>query len=177
MAIELTPKKPKEKPFTFFDFFFYFSFILVLITLAIFGIFFLVEKNLKRNLEEVKKEIIAKETSERKEKEAKVLLIQKQINDFFFLFDSQRFNSRFFDSFQKVVHPKVHFSKIDLRIGEDIVSLSGATENPITLAQQIMAFKQADFLREINLKKVSLSKEGKYDFEIEIFLKPEKFKL
>jgi Tfp pilus assembly protein PilN len=175
MVIELTPKKPEKKPFIFLDFFFYFSFILLFIILLSLGGSFLLENNLKKNLKEIEEEIAKKESAEGKRDEAKVLLIQKQINDFIFLLNSRYSNSRFFDSFQKIVHPKVYFDRIDLKIENGIASLSGLTESPLTLSQQLFAFRRSGYFKKIDLKRISISNEGKYQFEIDLFFEPVKF--
>ncbi|MEK7519414.1 MAG: hypothetical protein AAB565_01325 [Patescibacteria group bacterium] len=176
MAIEILSQKSQAKPFNSVKFLFYVSLILVILSLVSLLTLFFLKKNVEKSLEDTKAKIAEKETVEKKSREAEVLLAQKKINDFLFLLDLRRFNSKFFNSFQSITHPQIFFSKLELKMQEGYLLLSGTAENPIVLGQQILLFKKADYIKDVNLAKVSISKTGKINFDLSVSLFSEKFK-
>lgn len=176
MAIEVIPKKPQAKPGDSANFLLYLSVILLLFSIISLPTLYFLKKNSEKLLEETKAEIAEKETGQRKAQEREVLQAQRKINDFLFLLDFRRENSQFFNSLANLTHPKVFFSKIDLRIKEGKVLLSGRAESPIVLGQQMLLFKKANYIKQINLEKVSISQEGGIEFDLDISFASEYFK-
>ena len=176
MAIEVIPKKPQSPTFSSANFLFYLSLILLLIAVLVLSTVYLLKNKSSRLLEDVKTQIAEKETAVKKTQEAQVLLAQKRINDFLFLLDSRRSNSQFFNSFQTFTHPQVYFNKVDLKIEQGKISLSGIAENPTVLGQQILLFDKVEYIQGINLAEVSISKEGKIEFDLELTFLSEKFR-
>lgn len=176
MAIEVIPKKAQVETSGSVNFLFYFSLILLLASLITLLTFFFLKRNSEAQLQEIKVQIAEKETAEKKNQEAQILLVQRRISDFLFLLDFRRENSEFFTFLERVTHPQVAFSKIDLKIQDGKVLLSGIAENPIVLGQQILLFQKENQMKNISLEKLSISKDGKINFDLDISFLSEKFK-
>lgn len=176
MAIEVIPKKVQVETSGPVNFLFYFSLVLLLASLTTLLTFFFLKRNSEAQLQEVKVQIAEKETAEKKNQEAQILLVQRRISDFLFLLDFHRANSEFFIFLERVTHPQVALSKIDLKIQDGKVLLSGIAENPIVLGQQILLFQKENQTKNISLEKLSISEDGKINFDLDISFLSEKFK-
>jgi len=176
MAIEIIPKKAEAKPATLLNFLFYFSLILLIIAILGYFSLFLLQKNSKKMLQKIEEKTAEKGTPEEKALEEKALLYQKKIDDFSNLINAHQSNLKFFDSLESLTHPKVFFSKANLKIREGNISLSGVTDNFEILGQQFLIFQKENFINNVNLSKVSIGKEGKIEFTIEVSFRPGQFK-
>ena len=176
MAIEIIPKKIETKLPTLLNILFYFALILLIISLLSLLALFLFQKNSKKILQNIEEKIAEKGTPEERALEGKIILYQKKINDFSDLLNSHQANLKFFTSFEGLTHPKIFFSKVDLKISEGKVILSGTAENFEVLGQQFLIFKKENFIKNINLTKISIGEEGEIDFSLELTFEPEKFK-
>jgi len=176
MAIEIIPKKVGAKPLNLLNVLFYFSLILLIIFLLGSLALFFFQKNLNKTLQDLKIKIAAKGTPEEIALEKRILLTQKKIDDFADLMNFHQSNLKFFTTLESLTHPKIFFSKIDLEINKGKISLSGITENFEVLGQQFLILKKEDYIKNVNLSKLSISKEGKIEFTFEILFAPEKFK-
>jgi len=176
MAIEIIPKKAEAKPFTLLDFLFYFSLTVLIVSLIGCLALFLLQKNSEKTLKDTEEKIQKVGTPEVIALEEKILLYQKKINDFSVLFDSHQSNLKFFTSLENLTHPKIFFSKTDLKIREGQISLSGIAENFEVLGQQFLIFEKEDYIKSVDLSKASISKEGKIEFTLTISFGNAKFK-
>ncbi len=176
MAIEIIPKKVGAKPITLINILFYFSVILLIVSLLSCLALFLLQKNSKKILQETEEKIAAKGTPEEIALETRILLYQKKIDDFADLMSFHKSNLKFFTSLESLTHPKIFFSKTDLQISGGKISLSGTTENFEVLGQQFLILKKEDYIKDVNLLKASIGKEGKIEFTFEVSFVAEKFK-
>lgn len=176
MAIEIIPKKVETKLPTLLNILFYLALILLIISLLSSLALFLFQKNSKKVLQNIEEKLAEKGTPEERALEGKIILYQKKINDFSDLLNSHQSNLKFLTVLESLTHPKIFFSKVDLKIREGKVILAGTAENFEVLGQQFLIFKKENFIKDVSLTKVSISKEGKIDFNLELSLEPEKFK-
>lgn len=176
MVIEIIPKKVEARPLSLLNVLFYFSLILLVISIFTSLGLFLFQKNSFKTLQNITAEIDEKGTPEERVAEEKVLLYQKKINDFSNLLNLHQSNLEFFASLENLTHPRVFFSKADLKIGEGRISLSGTAENFEVLGQQFLIFTKENFVKNVNLLQVSIGKEGRIEFVLELSFDPEEFK-
>lgn len=108
--------------------------------------------------------------------EKEVFNDQKKIKAFPPLLSEHVFSTKFFQFLEEKVHPKVFFSQINLNSKEVKVSLSGQTDNFLTLGQQLLIFEKEPLVESLNLSQISLSKEGKVNFVSDLKLNKEIFK-
>jgi hypothetical protein len=167
MAIEIVPK-PKIKKRPPVNIFFYILLFVFLIFLIGYLVLYFNEKKLNRELSEIEKALQKSPAQESLEKELENW--QKKINDFGLLFSRHQFTTKLFDYLEESTLPKVNYSKFKLDSGKGILELSGQTDNFETLGQQILIFKEQEFIKNFNLTDVSIAKEGKINFNIQMVL-------
>lgn len=174
--MQIIPKKSESNLFNSLNVFFYLSLILIIIFVAgSVGLFFL-QKNMTQKLQDLKVDIAKKGSVEELALEKQVLLTQKKINDFGDLIALHRAASKFFANLEKLTHPSVFFSSIDLNVTKGSVSLAGTTESFETLGQQILILKDESYVKDISLLGASIGKEGKIEFAFDILFASEEFK-
>jgi len=173
--VEIIPK-PVSKPSSWFNSLFYFS--VVLLFIAILSIFLLNQFQKKavltlKNLEVLLTQI---KTQERINLEKELIGYQKKIEDFSFLLQGHSLDSKLFGFLENITHPKVYFSSLNFNSDEKKVILNGETESFQTLGQQLLIFKAEPLVKEVNLSKISIGREGKIDFAFSFSFSPEIFK-
>jgi len=129
----------------------YFSLIFLFISIASFFVLgYFLEGN-RKELSVLEMTLAKPIAPEKLALEKEILSYQRKIDDFSFLIDQQLEGSRFFTAFEKVVHPRVWFSKFSLNLEEKRVTLSGHAENLEVLKQQIFIFQNAkDLIKEVD---------------------------
>ena len=176
MAIEIIPKKRVIRGVNLVGTFFYLSIILffaaVLVSLLLLGMQF----SLTSSIENVKTKINSVATPEDLELERKILLTQKKVNDFSFLINNHLSNKQFFGVFEQLAHPKIFFSSIDLQINKGKATLSGTTDNFELLGQQFLMLEKEDYVKNVNLSKASINKDGKVEFTFHVSFDGRRFK-
>jgi len=175
MAIEIIPKRKIEVPARE-DILFVLSLVLLILSLgAFFGLNYYQKKNSKtlRDLEEI---LTKEKTKEEITLEQKVLEVKEKIEKISLLLPSHKESSNFFSFLEKVTHPKVFFSDLELKPEKGRVELQGKAEDFRILGQQLSIFKKEGLIENTNLSKASIGKEGGIEFSINLSLKPEIFK-
>ena len=173
--VEIIPK-PSEKIPSWQNIFFYLFFGFLLLT---FSAYFILDNYLKKaettlkNLEET----LAKEkTAEEIALEKEIFGYQRKIEEFSKLIKGHLFPSKFFKFIEENSHPQVWFFKLDLSPGEGKAKLSGGAENFLVLDQQLQIFKTNPLVKNFDLVKVNINKEGKVGFDLDLDLKSSLFK-
>ncbi len=128
-----------------------------------------VRDDLINRLEETK-------TKEQKELETKILTAQNKIDDFSNIFDLHVRSSRFFPVFEELCHPKIKFSDFGLNLDQFQASVGGEADTFQSLSQQLLIFREAEQITDVNLTEVSLGEKGKINFKFTLSFKPEIFK-
>jgi hypothetical protein len=175
MPIEIIPRKKVRIPLWQILLFFL---SLIFFLLAISAYFFLIRsaENYRAKIEEIKTDIGKEKTEEIEKIEEKISLLDKKLKIFSKILKEHIFTYNFFDLLEKTTHPKVMYNSLDLNPEKATLALSGQTENFLTLGQQILLLEESQFISELKLSKVSITKEGKVGFSFDISLKPEIFK-
>lgn len=173
MAIEIIPKQ-KLKKITLANIILY---LVLVVFLAFFVIYFILNHfflKTDQELSDIEKNLIR--TSEEKKLEDEIFDYQKKIKDFSLLLSDHRFPVNFFNFLEKINHPKIWLSNFTLDLKNGQATISGQTENFEILGQQILIFKKEVLIKDINLSRVSISKEGKVEFDFQLTFDPKIFK-
>ena len=175
MAIEIIPKPKIEVP-TREDILFVLSLVLLIFSLiAFFALSYYQKRDLK-TLEDLEEILTKEKTKEEITLEQKVLEAKEKIEKISLLLPSHKESSNFFSFLEKVTHPKVFFSNLELKPEKGRVELQGKAEDFKILGQQLSFFKEEELIEKSELLKAGIGKEGGIEFSINLSLKPEIFK-
>ncbi len=172
--VEIIPKPAPEVPL-WLSVLLYFSVGLFLVSLLLLFFLFRFEKEASSTLQGLEV-IIAQEKDARDSLEKEVFEKQDKIDDFAKLWQRHYYPLNFFTVLEKLSHPQIQFTEINLNINETKVGFSGQSETFEALAQQIFIFKKSEEIRDVYLSKISLGKFGGANFAISLVLEPKIFK-
>lgn len=175
MPIEIIPKKAPKLPLGL-NILFYFSIVLVLVSFSGFFILNHLEKKSADNLQNLEEVLAKKKTPKETALEEEILKYQKKINNFSILINLHQSPLNSFSVLERTSHPKVQFTNFSLNSEEFEIVLSGKTESFQTLGQQVLIFKNENLIKDVNLSKLSIGKEGGAEFTLSLSLDPEIFK-
>lgn len=169
---------PKETPKTSktLNFFFYFSIFIFI--LAITGYFVLnasLNKN-KNTVQALDQEIKQIMTEERVELEKEIIFIKEKIDKFSLLVNNRSIARPVFEIIERSTHPQAWFTDFSFETKESKLSLSGETQNFITLWQQIFIFQQEEKINRLELVNFSINEKGLINFEADLYFNPDIFK-
>lgn len=168
--VEIIPK-PTERMTNWQNILFYLFFGLLLLTVfsySILNYYLKKAESTSKNLEET---LAREKTAEEITLEKEVFGYQKKIEDFSKLIKSHLFPSKFFEFIEKNSHPQVWFSRLDLNLRKGELKISGQAENFVVLDQQLQIFKANPLVKNFDLVKITIGKEGKVDFDLNLDLK------
>ncbi len=165
MAIEVFPK-PKTKKIPLVNFFFYILLVVFLAFLASYFILDFYQKKLTEEISQLNKNL--ERSPAEKNLEDAIFSYQKKIADMGNLLSSHRLMANLFDHLEKITHPKVQIVKFRLVSESDVIDLSGLTDSFEILGQQTMIFEKQDFIKNVNLVKVAINKDGKINFDLRL---------
>ena len=171
--VEIIPKPAAELP-VWQKIIFYFSILFLLVSLLIFFLLNSFHQKATLELQGLEETLAQEKTQEEDSLEKEVFGYQKKIEDFSKLSKSHLYPSKFFDFFQSLCLPQVWFSKVLLNLKDFTLSISGETESFSILGQQILIFQQEEEnIKKADLSEVSIGKEGKVNFILNLSLNPE----
>lgn len=173
MAIEIIPK-PKIKEIPWSDIIL--TTCLIIFLLCFLSYFVLVYFQTKFQQELSKLENALVRTSSEKKLEEETLGYKRKIEDFGFLLENHRFPLNIFNFLEKNTHPKVWFSKLNLDLEKNLLTVSGQADNSEVMGQQILIFKKEALIQNLNLSNLSRGKEGKIEFDLQFTFQPQIFK-
>lgn len=127
-------------------------------------------KNNQENLAVLEISLLGADTPERRALENKVLSFQRRVNDFDGVEEEHLFPAKLFSLLEENTHPNVMFDQFNLDSRKDKLVLNGKTLSFETLGQQLLIFKEADFVKEMVLDQATISKEGYIIFTISLTL-------
>ena len=172
--MEIIPKEPLKSSKSS-NILLYFSLALLFFSIASFFVLgYFLEGN-RKELTVLEMTLAKPIAPEKLALEKDILSYQRKIDDFSFLIDQQLEGSRFFTAFEKVVHPRVWFSKFSLSLEEKRVTLSGHAESFEVLGQQLYIIQNQDWIKDAELGTVSMGEEGKIDFSLFLILNSKLF--
>ena len=171
--MEIIPKE-SLKPSKSSNVLLYFSLIFLFLSIASFFILNHFVDKLKKEVNVLESVFIEKMPAEKRE----VLSYQEKIDDFSFLIEQRLESSKFFTAFEKIVHPQVWFSRINLNLRDKRVILSGHAESLEILKQQIFIFqnnkaliKEVDFTIDVG----TIFEAEELNFNLSLILNPKLF--
>ena len=174
--VSLIPKPAEGIKFTkILNIIFYVSLALILASLLI---FFLLNNAVKKStkfLEEQERILISQRTPEQLESEKNILNFKQKMRDFESLFSQHRFLSNAFVVLEKLTHPKVWFSNLQLNLQAGQIVLTGQADSFRVLGEQLLIFKNDAKIKELTLSGATVNPQGKIDFNLRITLNPQVF--
>ncbi len=154
-----------------------FAISIILLLASVLFYFFLSNREKKYQAEIGKiQQTLDNEAKEREERIKKISEINDRISNFSKIVQNHFFVSDLFKLISGLTHPKVYYKNFDLSTEKNSLSLSGETENFFILGQQTLLFKESEMIKEIEISKISKTKEGKVEFGLKLILNPEIFK-
>jgi hypothetical protein len=179
MAIEIIPK-PDSKSQEGGNIFFIISLVVLISVVSFYFYLFLTFQKKSEALEAKQYELDQLKAGENFI-ETEVLTIKEKIDSFSDLFKSHDSVLGFLKFLEKNTHIKVmwknaSFSKTaEEGLQSYKLSFSGKADNFITLAQQIIVFKNHPDISSMKLSNISMGERGKVEFGIEIIFNPSLF--
>jgi Tfp pilus assembly protein PilN len=172
MAIEIVPKRVAQDSLVE-RIFLYLSVVLLLVSIVGYlstEYYFI--KKAKEESQRLDEALSQAKTDERKKLENELLALKERIDIFSSLVEKHKRNSKVFYFIEDVTHRQVFFSKIGLDFQGDNINLSGETENFQILGEQLIIFKNTEFIRTVRLIDVELTRDGKVTFRFNISIYP-----
>ncbi|MCX6737814.1 MAG: hypothetical protein NTY11_00060 [Candidatus Parcubacteria bacterium] len=148
----------------------WFSLLLIVIVV---GAYFLLDyqgKKTENLLKEKKDEIARSQTPEQTELQQRVLGFQKKIDDVISLLKDREKVSDSLKFLETYVHPKIYFNHLTIDFVGRALNIDGSSNDFTSLGQQIFAFQQDPFIKNVELSSVGLSDQGDIRFSIKLFL-------
>jgi len=174
MVIEIIPKKV-AKISAWQSYLLYFIIVLLLSSiLGYFGLRYLI-KNSNQKLRDLTAEVEKAKSPERNALEEGLKSLSAKIDDFTPLLLNHQKSSNFFNFLEENTHPKVFFTELNFNVTGNQIELSGQTDDFLTLGQQLLIFRKSEFVQNLKLSKVGISKEGKVEFTFNFSLNPKLF--
>lgn len=145
----------------------------LILSIILIGSFFLLNNqisNLNIEKKEIENQIGFSEEEAKLNQEMK--LISEKINDFNVLVKDHTVSSNFLNFLQVYSHPKVQITSLQLDAENYKAKFSAKTENFETLEEQILIFKQTNFIKNLEISDIKLSEGGEVNFSLSFdFLK------
>ena len=164
---EIIPRDYKERRIDF-SFLSLIAFILFLISFSSYFLFYFLTTQAEREIRRLEQQREERKTEEQLKLEEEIKLYRRKLKDVEFLLKEHYFTSRFFDLLEKTVHPQVVFTKSSLDTTSNKAMLEGLADNFYVLGQQIMIFEKEPSISKTTISNLTISKEGKVSFNLEI---------
>jgi len=100
--------------------------------------------------------------------EKEILTYKNKIDNFSSLISRHLSTSKIFGVIEEINHPKVWFSRFGLDTPQGLIELTGEAQDFESLAQQMDIIKEAKIFEKVELNNVSLTKEGKINFNLSL---------
>ncbi len=124
------------------------------------------EKKLSSQQEELTKRLQALKTPEEKELEEKVKIWEKRLYFLKSILQEHLFSSRFFPFLEGKIHKSVVIKSIKFEPQVGKVSFTAQTDNFQNLGKQLFLLKEDERVSNLSLSKISLTSDGKVQFDI-----------
>jgi len=176
--VEIIPKPAPKRPF-WQEILFYAGILLLALAVgAYFGLGYL-EKEGRKNLQNLEEQISAVKTKELTELRQKLEIKEKQINNLSNLLNNHRQTTSLFPFLGKICHPRVQFLSLELQATQEWgyqIKIPARAESFQVLYQQLLLLKEQSLIDKMEVTGISLGKEGGIDFSLTLSLSPELFK-
>lgn len=173
MVIKIDSKKKEAPMLRRLHFFLILSIVFLLSVSAVYLLVIFSIRRVEEKISQLEKALV--ETEEERLLEERVLLYEWKIDEFDSLLQRHKSPTRFFELLEKLSHPKVYFTRLELDTEEAVVDLEGRAEDFQILSQQQEIFQQNQYLTKVSLLKASLAEQGRVEFIFHILLEPDFF--
>lgn len=166
MKEDLVKIIPKPKPKMAHNLVFMLWLSIVLLIALLILVFFFQQRivSLEHRKESIEQEI--KSYEEQTELEKKLQATSDKIIAFFNLLKEHKIPTQFNDFLESSCHYKVSFFSLRINTNTNNAVLLGETENLRSLGEQILIFKQNEFVKGLKVFNMVLNREGKVDFNL-----------
>lgn len=168
---EIIPKELPKLP-GWLNILFYILVFLFIVSIATFFILNNSLNNSLRNLEDLESIISRDKTPKDLSLEAEILSYKEKIQDFRFISEEHKTNTKSFTFIEEIVHPFIWFSSYELFTKESKLLLFGEAKDFQSLGQQLLVLGEREELNDFKLTSASINKEGQIDFDLLIYFKP-----
>jgi hypothetical protein len=169
MAIEVTPSSNLKMPL-WAVIIFVVDIILIAIFLSLYFYFSWQEKNLEQALIKTPQEESLEQEVVKKQDE--LVVYTNRIEAFAKIIADHKKVSNVFGLIEKICLPSVWFSNFNFTLGKNEVSLSGKTDNFVSLGNQITILKNELSFLSINLSNLMLEGKGGVSFSLQAVIDP-----
>ncbi len=170
--VEIIPKAIPKIP-VFLNVLFYISIVALVFSLIAFFVLNNSIESSKAKFTELNSSLTATVgDAERISLEEQVFKYQDKINMFSIVFAGHKTASSIFSLIQKNTHLNVWFRSFTLDVLNNSLTLTGQAKDFKSLGQQMLVLKQEEDFREVELSNLSISNEGKVDFNLLISVNP-----
>ncbi len=174
MDFESIIKSGKDKKLLL-DIVLYISISILVSAILLYFIFLVKISSQKNEITKFDKLFLEVGTIEQKEKEAKIFVYQKKINDYAKLLAEHKSSLNVFNFLESQTMPEVWFSRISLSEEDTSIVLSGEAGNMDVLSRQISNFEKNNYVSNIAVLSSSISDSGRIKFNLTLNLKDELF--
>ncbi len=169
--VEIIPKpikkaSPWQGILLYFSIFFFIGVILATVVL------FPLKNKAVKELQKIEDDIIKERTPEIISLEKEIQNYDKEIKDFKPLLDQHVLTSKILNFLESKTHPRIFFLRFNLNSKDSKVVLFGQTDSFLILGQQILILEKEPLIQNIDLSRISISKDGKIDFNLELSFDP-----
>ncbi len=174
MAIEITPRGKVKLPLWMIIL----GIFTIILLIGFLGSYFYLEISIKKMSQEIqeKEPILTPLEEAIKKKEEELSPVGKKIDDFGGLLQKHKTPLDIFNFLEKICLPTAWFSDFNFTSENGEVTVSGHTDNFVTLEQQILVLKQDPLVKNLNISGVSVSEEGKINFTFLLTFVPQIFR-
>lgn len=173
--VEIIPKPAVKKP-PWLNILFYFSLLLLVGIISGYFVLISLTKKSTTTLQNLEQSLVKERAPEEKRLEGKVISWQRKIEKVNPLLNEHYFPSKTFGLLEKLSHPQVWFSELELNLTEARAEISGIAESFPVLGQQLLLFKKEPKILEVNLSEVSIGEEREINFTLNLSLDSQLFK-
>lgn len=172
--VEIIPKPVQKLPL-WQNILFYSS--LALLVAGISSLFLLERslKNSRLSLKYLEETLTGEKTIQEVSLEKNILSWQKRIKNFSQLFSRHLYSLPAFDLIEKLTHPEVWFSQLNLDLPDSKAVASGQAESFTVLGQQLGLLEKEPEISDFALSSLSIGKQGKVNFTLNISFAPALF--
>jgi len=167
--VEIIPKETPQLP-RWLVILFYLSFVLLIFSIISYFVLNSSFQKAQRSLKDLNGALISQETPEKAALKKEIINYQRKIEDFSQLVVEHSKTSEIFPLIEKNTHPQIWFSQFNLDAGDKTIDLLGQAASFESLGQQILIFKENEFINGVNLENVSISKTGEINFKLSLSL-------
>mgnify|MGYP001591355458 FL=1 len=89
--------------------------------------------------------------------------------------NSHAYFSEFFSRLEALTNKRVAFTRFDANTERNFIQLGGVAQNYTTLARQMVAFRESEYVKGVEVRRISFNPTG-LEFELSVTVDPKIFK-